>query len=288
MRHDLASAWMVYNERLKDVEDIIKVTSERFFLKKSLTTGALDMPGRELEKVRKTYGLDILTLTDRKGLVIARTRNPYNLGDDQSNDTLVSRALKGNSAAATQIVPVEQLRLEGDGLAEKAYTVFKETPKAKPTGKKHETSGIMLKAAVPVTDDNGDLIGETKGKILVVDDEPDVVDMLRMMLENASYEVVSAYDGKEGIEKAKQEKPDAIVLDLMMPGMDGFEACKEMKNDPDLKDIPVLVLTAISRHFSDTKYARSLGLGLVSDDYIDKPVDPNVLLNRIAGLLGKL
>jgi len=131
-------------------------------------------------------------------------------------------------------------------------------------------------------------MGETKGKILVVDDEPDVVDMVRMMLENASYEVVSAYDGKEGIEKAKQEKPDAIVLDLMMPGMDGFEACKEMKNDPDLKDIPVLVLTAISRHFSDTKYARSLGLGLVSDDYIDKPVDPNVLLNRIAGLLGKL
>lgn len=130
-------------------------------------------------------------------------------------------------------------------------------------------------------------MGETKGKILVVDDEPDIVDMLRMMLESASYEVVSAYDGKEGIEKAKKEKPDAVVLDLMMPGMDGFEACKEMKQDADLKDIPVLVLTAISRHFSDTKYARNMGLDLVSDDYIDKPVDPNVLLNRIAGLLGK-
>jgi len=130
-------------------------------------------------------------------------------------------------------------------------------------------------------------MGETKGKILVVDDEPDIVDMLRMMLESASYEVVSAYDGKEGIEKAKKEKPDAVVLDLMMPGMDGFEACKEMKQDADLKDIPVLVLTAISRHFSDTKYARNMGLDLVSDDYIDKPVDPNVLLNRIAGFLGK-
>ena len=130
-------------------------------------------------------------------------------------------------------------------------------------------------------------MGERKGRILVVDDEPDVVDMLRMMLENASYEVVSAYDGKEGIEKAKKEKPDAIVLDLMMPGMNGFEACKEMKNDPELKAIPVIVLTAISRHFSDTKYARSLGLDLVSDDYIDKPVDPNVLLSRIANLLGK-
>jgi len=130
-------------------------------------------------------------------------------------------------------------------------------------------------------------MGERKGKVLVVDDEPDVVDMLRMMLENASYEVVSAYDGKEGVEKAKKEKPDAIVLDLMMPGMNGFEACKEMKNDPELKAIPVIVLTAISRHFSDTKYARSLGLDLVSDDYIDKPVDPNVLLSRIANLLGK-
>ena len=130
-------------------------------------------------------------------------------------------------------------------------------------------------------------MGERKGKVLVVDDEPDVVDMLRMMLENASYEVVSAYDGKEGVEKAKKEKPDAIVLDLMMPGMNGFEACKEMKNDPELKAIPVIVLTAISRHFSDTKYARSLGLDLVSDDYIDKPVDPNVLLSRIASLLGK-
>jgi two-component system alkaline phosphatase synthesis response regulator PhoP len=130
-------------------------------------------------------------------------------------------------------------------------------------------------------------MGKSKGKVLVVDDEPDVVDMLRMMLENASYEVFSAYDGKEGIEKAKKEKPDAIVMDLMMPGMDGFKACKEMKNDPELKAIPVIVLTAINKRFSDTEYAKSMGLDLVSDDYIDKPVDPNLLLRRIASLLGK-
>jgi len=127
---------------------------------------------------------------------------------------------------------------------------------------------------------------EKKAKILVVDDEPDMVEMLKMMLENASYDVVAAYDGKEGIEKAREEKPDVIVLDLMMPEMDGFEACKEMKNDPELADIPILVLTAISQHFSHTRYAKSLGLGLESDDYVDKPVDPNVLLKRIAALLG--
>jgi two-component system alkaline phosphatase synthesis response regulator PhoP len=128
---------------------------------------------------------------------------------------------------------------------------------------------------------------DKKAKVLVVDDELDVVEMLKMMLENASYEVVSAFDGEEGIKKAKEEKPDVIILDLMMPGMNGFEACKQMKNDPGLKEIPVLVLTAISQRFSDTKYARDLGLGLLSDDYIDKPVDPNVLLKRIETLLGE-
>lgn len=128
---------------------------------------------------------------------------------------------------------------------------------------------------------------EKKAKILVVDDEPDMVKMLKTMLENASYEVVAAYEGEEGIKKAKEEKPDAIVLDLMMPVMDGFEACKEMKNDPELAAIPVLVLTAISQHFAHTRYAKSLGLELESEDYIDKPVDPNLLLKRIATLLGK-
>ncbi|UCG66913.1 MAG: response regulator [Deltaproteobacteria bacterium] len=128
---------------------------------------------------------------------------------------------------------------------------------------------------------------EKKTKVLVVDDEPDVVEMLKMVLENASYEVVSAFDGRRGIEKAKKEKPDVIVLDLMMPEMDGFEACKAMKHDPELKRVPILVLTAIGQHISHTKYARDLGLGLESDDYIDKPVDPTVLLKRIATLLRK-
>jgi len=178
VRHDLASAWMVYNEKLKDVECIIKVTSERFFLKNGLTTGALDRAGGELERVRKAYGLDILTLTDRKGLVIARTRNPYNTGDDQSNDALVSKALKGMAGAATQIIPVEQLRREGDGLAEKGYTVLKDTPKAKPTGKKHETSGMMLTAAVPVSNDNGELMGVLYGGVLLNRDY-EIVDRIK-------------------------------------------------------------------------------------------------------------
>lgn len=126
---------------------------------------------------------------------------------------------------------------------------------------------------------------EKKSKILVIDDEPDTVEMLRMVLENASYDVVTAYDGQEGIEKAKKEKPDAIILDLMMPRKNGFVTCQELKGDSESTDIPILVLTAISEHFSHTKYAKGMGLTLESEDYIDKPVDPNELLERLAKLL---
>lgn len=124
-------------------------------------------------------------------------------------------------------------------------------------------------------------------KILVVDDEPDVVEMIRAALESASYQVVAAYNGKEGIEKAKKEKPDAIILDIMMPEKDGFVACKELKGDPICKDIPILILTAVGEHFADTRYAKSMGLDLEAEDYIDKPIDPKMLLARLAKLLKK-
>jgi len=122
-------------------------------------------------------------------------------------------------------------------------------------------------------------------KILVVDDEPDVVEMLKTALESASHQVVAAYNGQEGIEKARKEKPDAIILDIMMPVKDGFVACKELKEDPACKNIPVLILTAVSEHFANTRYAKSMGLELDAEDYIDKPIDPKLLLVRLNKLL---
>jgi DNA-binding response OmpR family regulator len=124
-----------------------------------------------------------------------------------------------------------------------------------------------------------------KQRILVVDDEPDMVEMLKMALETASYDVITAYDGGEGVDKARNEKPDAVILDLMMPGKDGFQACKELKRDPQTAEIPVLVLTAIGQRLSHTRYAKSMGLGLEAEDYIDKPVDTTILLARLAKLL---
>jgi two-component system alkaline phosphatase synthesis response regulator PhoP len=124
-------------------------------------------------------------------------------------------------------------------------------------------------------------------KILVVDDEPDTVEMIKAALESASHQVVAAFNGKEGIEKAKKEKPDAIVLDIMMPEKDGFAACKELKGDPACKDIPVLILTAVGEHFAHSRYAKSMGLELEAEDYIDKPIDPKLLVARLAKLLKK-
>lgn len=128
---------------------------------------------------------------------------------------------------------------------------------------------------------------ESRPRILVIDDEPDMVDMLRMALEKASYEVIAAYDGREGVEKARTEKPDAIVLDIMMPEKDGFVACRELKGDAATADIPILILTAVGSRFATTSYARSMGLDLEADDYIDKPVDPNELVKRVGKLLAR-
>jgi len=122
-------------------------------------------------------------------------------------------------------------------------------------------------------------------KILVVDDEPDMVEMIKTALEGASHKVITAFNGQEGLNKARKEKPDAIVLDIMMPVKDGFVACKEIKDDPALKNIPVLILTGVSEHFANTRFAKSMGLDLDAEDYIDKPIDPKLLLVRLNKLL---
>ena len=122
-------------------------------------------------------------------------------------------------------------------------------------------------------------------KILVVDDEPDMVEMIKTALEGAAHQVITAFNGQEGLNKARKEKPDAIVLDIMMPVKDGFVTCKEIKDDPALKNIPVLILTGVSEHFANTRFAKSMGLDLDAEDYIDKPIDPKLLLVRLDKLL---
>ena len=124
-------------------------------------------------------------------------------------------------------------------------------------------------------------------KILIVDDDPDLVEAVTLILESKNYKVAAAYGGIEGLQKAKTENPDLIVLDVMMPDKDGYVLCKELKADPQLSQIPVLLLTAVVSHIPTTRYSQQMGLETEADDFIDKPVEPAVLVNRIETLLAK-
>jgi DNA-binding response OmpR family regulator len=124
-------------------------------------------------------------------------------------------------------------------------------------------------------------------KILVVDDDPDILDAVALILESQGYEVVTARDGIEGLANLKAEQPDLMILDLMMPKMDGFAVCKELQ-DPrwsKYKDIPILILTSVREEASRRRYELETGLELDVDDYVEKPMSPDVLLKRVSTLI---
>ncbi len=120
-----------------------------------------------------------------------------------------------------------------------------------------------------------------KPNILLIDDDIDFAQSTRTILEGKSYSVTLANDGEEGLRKAKQEKPDLILLDVIMPLKDGFTAAEQIKKDPTLAKIPLLMLTSYSTRGSGTGIPSSRGLTLAAEDYIEKPVSPPELLARV-------
>jgi len=122
----------------------------------------------------------------------------------------------------------------------------------------------------------------TKAKILIIDDEIDIVETVSFMLTARGYTVISAFDGIEGMEKAKLQKPNLIFLDIMMPGMDGYEICVKIKTDKDTKNIPIIMLTAKGESDSVQKAHKS-----GANDYIVKPFSLPTLLNKINKFLMK-
>ena len=120
-----------------------------------------------------------------------------------------------------------------------------------------------------------------KGRILVVDDEIYIVHILDFSLGMEGYEVITALDGEQALEKARTEKPDLIVLDIMMPKLDGYETCKRLKADAITKDMPVILLSAKGRNVD-----QKVGFEVGADDYITKPFSPRKLVERITAILG--
>ena len=117
-------------------------------------------------------------------------------------------------------------------------------------------------------------------KILIVDDEPDIIEFIKYLLEQEDYLVESALNGSEALLKSKTFKPDLILMDVMMPVMDGIEACRQIKSSPETKNVFIIFLTARSEEYSEIA-----GFEAGADDYINKPIKPRVLLNRLRAIL---
>ena len=117
-------------------------------------------------------------------------------------------------------------------------------------------------------------------KILIVDDEPDILEFLGYNLRKEGYAVTTASNGNDAIDIAKKHIPQLIILDVMMPGLDGMETCAELRKDPQLKNTIITFLTA-----RNEDYAQIAGFDVGADDYINKPIKPKVLISRVKALL---
>lgn len=122
-----------------------------------------------------------------------------------------------------------------------------------------------------------------KYKILIVDDEPDIVETLSFMLQARNFDVVTASDGLEALSKVKSERPDLVLLDIMMPGMDGYDVCVKLKTDKETKNIPVVMLTARGENEAVIRAHKS-----GANDYIVKPFTLPTLVNKLNRLLYKV
>ena len=192
VRTDLNSARVIYQANLDKINDIVRMTANRFFVIESILRKDLDFLREELNRVQKRESLDVLTVTDETGQVIVRTSNPGAYGDDQSMDAIVSRALLHKEAtASTEVIPADALMKEGEDLAQRARITFIPTPKAKPRPENEETSGMIMKAAAPVLDGTGNVLGVIYGGVLL-NRKYEIVDKIKETVYQGE-----AYKGKD-------------------------------------------------------------------------------------------
>ena len=117
-------------------------------------------------------------------------------------------------------------------------------------------------------------------RILVIEDDVNALRLLEYTLEQEGYQVLTATNGLEGLKKAQDEHPDLIILDIMLPGLDGYEICHRLRQKPENATLPILMLSAKARQDD-----RNIGLRMGADDYLTKPADPSVIVTKVEALL---
>ncbi len=167
VQYDLNSAHEIYYNEIDKIKNIVRFSSRLSVISNSIIAKNISQLLSELQRIRVEEHLDFLTVTDNRGYVILRARNPEKKYDYEGNDIFVKKSLIGETIAGTQILTERELKKEGKDLADLAYTKIIETPKATPTSKKFETSGMVLKASAPIYDSKYRLIGVIYGGILL-------------------------------------------------------------------------------------------------------------------------
>ncbi len=120
-------------------------------------------------------------------------------------------------------------------------------------------------------------------KVLIIEDEKEILELVKLYIEKGGYRVVTATNGTEGLKAVKTERPDLIILDLMLPEVDGLEVCKRIRNAPETATLPIIMLTAKAEEFDTV-----IGLELGADDYVTKPFSPKALVSRVKALLRRV
>ncbi|MBA7613262.1 Adaptive-response sensory-kinase SasA [subsurface metagenome] len=167
VRLDLNSAREVYHEENEAIKTVVRLIANRFFIKNAILDKSIAKLQAELQKIREDESLDILTLTDKQGRILTRARNPVIYGDNVNDEIVSWVLLRKQPVVATLIISKEELEKEGNDLATQSRIELMPTPKARPRTEAEETSGMMIKAAAPVFDYNGELIGVLYGGKLI-------------------------------------------------------------------------------------------------------------------------
>jgi two-component system NtrC family sensor kinase len=187
VKEDLNTARYVYDSKIRDIDRTIRWTSIRHALKRGLKERKIASIRDELSDLMKEEGLDFLTLTDREGVVVYRFHNPKSSGDSLIHNPFIKGALEKKGVSGTEVLPREELLREGEELASRAALKLIPTPKAKPIEKLEETSGMVLKAAYPILDFNGEVVGALSGGTLLTRNY-EIVDRIKsIVFQNAKY-----------------------------------------------------------------------------------------------------
>jgi DNA-binding response OmpR family regulator len=237
------------------------------------------------ELLLKQAGYDvILAENGKKGLESTKKEKPdlivCNVALPDINGFSICRTLKEDPQySVIPIILLSDIGVSPDSYVENIAKGHKaDCHLTKPVDSKKilDTINGLLSRAKPATKQE-----RANLKILLVDDDPDFLEATRQILTANQYDVVTAEDGDEGIAKAKYERPDLILLDVIMPGKDGFTVCYEMRKIAQTRPIPIIMLTAVGQQLTKPEYAVDIAIDHLADDFIDKPVDMPTLLKKI-------